>query len=193
MKFNFNIGTFNVRGLTIDYKRERLSQDLSNYHLDILCIQESKTQQRVDYEVGNNRLILLNSKSQHYGNGFLISNKWKSNVYKYWKVSDRISILQLEINTKTEKKENPIKHYKTVAPLKTIIGRNDFKCEQQANSETKLKISWKSYQKTPPPENKIKLVTVLIHHPQKSKTKILFLWSTYMHHKVMLKIMMRNR
>ena len=34
------IGTFNVRGLLLDGKREQLAVDFENYNLDVLCIQE---------------------------------------------------------------------------------------------------------------------------------------------------------
>ena len=43
----------------------------------------------------NNRLICLPSDSVHYGNGFFVSLKLVNHIHKYWKVSDRISVLQL--------------------------------------------------------------------------------------------------
>ena len=43
-----------------------------------------------------NRLITIASERNHYGNAFMISKKWKDNVNSYWKISDRISVLQLK-------------------------------------------------------------------------------------------------
>ena len=98
----FKLGTFNVRGLTKDVKQGQLSNDMSKYKLDVLCIQETKMKDLINIDIdGGNRLICLESKSGHYGNGFMVAKKWKNNIYKFWRVNDRIAVLQL----KTEKSE----------------------------------------------------------------------------------------
>ena len=38
----FNLGTFNVRGLTHVKKQKRLCADLESYHLDIVCFKRQK-------------------------------------------------------------------------------------------------------------------------------------------------------
>ena len=52
----------------------------------------------LDKNLNNHRIICLSSDSRHYGNGFIVSPKWKNNIYSYWKVSDRISVIQLQIS-----------------------------------------------------------------------------------------------
>ena len=100
MRKEFNIGTFNVRGLKDEQKRQDLAQDAERYNIDVLCIQETKLSEGIDCNVGNknDRLIALSSDNVHHGVGFVVSSKWKENIYKYWKVSDRIAVLQLSTN-----------------------------------------------------------------------------------------------
>ena len=62
--------------------------------MDICC---TKVKEAKDIDVNNHRIILMASECQHYGNGFIVSPKWKNNIYRYWRVSDRISILQLQM------------------------------------------------------------------------------------------------
>ena len=93
----FKLGTFNVRGLSQDYKQEQLSHDMSRYSLDVICIQETKIKELINIDIEGNRLICLESNSQHHGNGFMVSKKWKNNIYKFWRVNDRIAVLQLQL------------------------------------------------------------------------------------------------
>ena len=96
-KEQFSIGTFNVRGLTSQSKQDALSQDVNNYEIDICCLQETKIIDSNDYDTTNgNRLITIPSTSKHYGNGFIIAKRWKEYVHRYWKVSDRICVIQLK-------------------------------------------------------------------------------------------------
>ena len=92
----FCIGTFNVRGLNDKQKRAHLSNDIDNYKVDICCLQETKITEDIDTDINNNRLICFKSENHHYGTGFIVSNKWKNNIYRYWNLSDRISIIQLK-------------------------------------------------------------------------------------------------
>ena len=102
---NFTLGTFNVRGLTKSYKQRSLSEDINRYNIDICCLQETKIKENKDILLENgNRLITLGTETGniHYGNGFIINKKWRESVNSFWKVSDRICILQL----KTAKSQN---------------------------------------------------------------------------------------
>ena len=45
-----------------------------------------------------------------YGNGFIISDKWKNSVHRCWKESERISILQLK-TSKSKEKQSTIQPY----------------------------------------------------------------------------------
>ncbi|XP_057294528.1 uncharacterized protein LOC130623039 [Hydractinia symbiolongicarpus] len=57
---------------------------------------ETKIKENIDRNINDCRLICMETKNPHYGTGFIISRKWKNNIYKYWKISDRISVLQLK-------------------------------------------------------------------------------------------------
>ena len=80
------IGTFNVRGLNDENKQDLLSKDIEKYKLDICCLQETKLQKSFDQDIGKK--------------DFIVSEKWKNNVIKYWKVSDRLAVIQLELKEK---------------------------------------------------------------------------------------------
>ena len=68
----FNTGTFNVRGLTDEFKQEQLVHDGKKYKIDICCLQETKITENRDINIKDYRLITLQSNCRHYGNGFLI-------------------------------------------------------------------------------------------------------------------------
>ena len=70
---------------------------MKNYNIDICCLQETKIREGSDKMINRCRLITLPADIQYYGTGFIISSKWKDRVRKYWKVSERISIIQLNI------------------------------------------------------------------------------------------------
>ena len=92
------IGTFNVRGLTKNAKMEQLSRDLERYGVDICALQETKIKSGIDTSVNNFRLISLPTNQIAYGNGFMISPRISNHIHRYWKVSDRISILQINMD-----------------------------------------------------------------------------------------------
>ena len=94
----FNVGTFNVRTLQSEIRKKQLSKDLENYKLDIVCLQETKIQEGVDITIDGNRLICFKSDSRYYGCGFLVSRKWIGNIYRTWRVTDRICVIQFKID-----------------------------------------------------------------------------------------------
>ena len=97
MRSVFNLATFNISGLRQEFKRENLADDLKKYKVDACCLQETKLHEGLDTNVKNNRLLCLPSESVHYGiNGFFVSSKFVNHIHKYWKVSDRISVLQIQ-------------------------------------------------------------------------------------------------
>ena len=108
---HFRIGTFNVRGLKDEQKQKVLADDVDNYRLDICALQETKIKEGVDrnFEENKHRLIAFDSLQQHYGNGFIVAKKWKENIYKTWKVSDRICVLQLQ--TKLPEQESTFREW----------------------------------------------------------------------------------
>jgi exonuclease III len=96
---SLNIGTFNVRGLCDEKKKDNLAEDLAKYNVDVVCLQETKISEGTDCNIRNSRLITLKSTNKHHGNGFIVSSKWKENIHPVWKVSDRIAVLQLTTKT----------------------------------------------------------------------------------------------
>ena len=75
----FNIGTFNVRGLMKEQKQEFLARDIDNYNLDVCCLQETKIAEGIDQDIGDrkHKLVAFQSDCRFYGNGFVIDEKWK--------------------------------------------------------------------------------------------------------------------
>ena len=123
----FNIATFNVRGLTKQYKQESLSRDMNKYKIDICCLQECKITEKSDKNLENgNRLILMGAENINYGNGFLVSKKWKESVHRYWKISERISVLQMKTSKSQEKQVTNKPLYTTkLNGTKMIITKNN--------------------------------------------------------------------
>jgi exonuclease III len=103
----FCVGTFNIRGLVDDTKKEQLVRDVNKYGVDICALQETKIKDAGEYCINGSTLITFESKSKHYGNGFVVSPKLKDKIHKFWRESDRICVLQLaETNYKCEIKDD---------------------------------------------------------------------------------------
>lgn len=70
-------------------------EDLEKYKFGAYPLQETKLHKGVDINKKNNHLVCLQSESIQKGNGFFMSSKLFNYRHKYWKVSDRISLLQI--------------------------------------------------------------------------------------------------
>ncbi|XP_033120167.1 craniofacial development protein 2-like [Anneissia japonica] len=102
MKENvFNVATFNVRGLGDKFKRYQLATDITNYKVDVACLQETKLTETIDEYVHECRFINLGTKVKYYGCGFIIHKRWAPSISKFWKDSERISVLQLKTKENT--------------------------------------------------------------------------------------------
>ena len=117
---NIKIATFNVRGMNEKDKKQRLRDDMKRYNVDICCLQETKIGKSVDKQVGEYRFINIKPKCIYYGNGYVIAPKWKNNIVKYWKVSDRISVLQLRLKDDEEKYTSQIVNGNNTIKMKII-------------------------------------------------------------------------
>ena len=53
-----------------------------------------------DENINNHRLICIPIDNKAYGLGFMIHDRWKNNIAKVWKVSERISVTQFNITSK---------------------------------------------------------------------------------------------
>ena len=94
----FNVATFNLRGLAKRGKKQQLVRDIEKYQVDAFCLQETKIKKDKDQlqRIKGATLITLECSNQWHGNGFLISKTWTPHIHKYWRVTDRISVLQLK-------------------------------------------------------------------------------------------------
>ena len=90
-KRGFSLGSFNVRGITEDMKKEQLVSDIAQYGVDVCALQETKIRETGVHNINENIVITFDSTNKHYGNGFVVSKKWQKYVYKYWRESDRIA------------------------------------------------------------------------------------------------------
>ena len=80
---SFTLGSFNVRGITKEFKQKQLAMDMMKYGVDVCCLQEMKIEEGIDKQVDKYRLISLKPENKHYGNGFIISPKWINNIHRY--------------------------------------------------------------------------------------------------------------
>ena len=58
----FNLGTFNVRGLTSEIKEEQLCTDMEYDHLDLVCLQETKIANGADKTIEQLKLLCFESR-----------------------------------------------------------------------------------------------------------------------------------
>ena len=94
-KREFSAGTFNVRGLVDESKKEQLVRDTRRYGIDICAIQETKIETAKELIIDGCKLITFESTVSRYGNGFVVAEKWKDKIQKYWRESDRLCVLQI--------------------------------------------------------------------------------------------------
>ena len=130
------MGTFNLRGINDINKQRCLWRDIAKYKIDLCCLQETKLTEPTDKNFDNCRFINMGTESRHYGNGFVVSSEWSQNIVRYWKVSDRISVIQLRLkddNTylqmyiskrRNTKAENSEKREESVIGDKCICSNN---------------------------------------------------------------------
>ena len=95
-QIEFNVSTYNARGLNKQSKCQQLDEDLKRYGVDVVCLQETKIVEGVDINLKNSRLITFPTKNRYSGIGFLINKKWTDSIYKVWQVNERICVLQMK-------------------------------------------------------------------------------------------------
>ena len=94
-----SLATWNVRGLKASDKRQQLGRDCTKYHLDLTCLQETKVAANEDLELASgHKLVLIQQQTAKYrGLGFIIAPRLKPFVRRWWYVSDRVAVLDLDI------------------------------------------------------------------------------------------------
>ena len=71
-KRRFSVGSFNVRGVTEDAKKEQLVRDLNQYGIDVYALQKAKIENTGVQRVNGSMIITFDSKNKHYSNGFVV-------------------------------------------------------------------------------------------------------------------------
>ena len=74
-KRKFSVGSFNVRGFTEDKKKEQLVRDVNRYGVHVCALQKTKIENAGVHRVNRSMIITFDSKSKHYGNGFIVPKK----------------------------------------------------------------------------------------------------------------------
>ena len=109
------------------------------YSVDVCCLQETKIKDLNNYGINGSTVIAFHSDNKHYGNGFVIVKKQKNSIHKYWKVSDRICVLLLQLKTNLAGKDalyksEPIND--TRIKISELTTKENYKVEKV--SDTKL-------------------------------------------------------
>ena len=116
-----NIATFNVRGLSKRSKQQQLRWDMAQYGVDICAIQETKMKDGIEMNIDGYELKCFESKQKAYGNGFLVSPRFAPLIHKYWRVSDRISVMQFNLRNDNRSNNRQWKYsYKLCKPNVTV-------------------------------------------------------------------------
>ena len=110
--FTLSLATWNVRGLTATEKRQQLGRDCAKYHLDLICLQETKVVVNDVIELASRqKLVLIQQQTAKYrGLGFVIAPRLKPFVRRWWYVSDRVAVLYLAIPCR----DGTLCHYRVV-------------------------------------------------------------------------------
>ena len=90
------LANFIVHSLTKPHKQQQLIWDVTRYRIDVCAIEETKVQQLSDASSGNHGVIFFETKFPHFFNDFIVYPQLKNNVHKYWYISDRVSVLQVQ-------------------------------------------------------------------------------------------------
>ena len=80
----------------------------------MLCIQETKIKDGDSRVIRGNQLLRFESNSKHYGCGFVINKRLSNSIHRFWKVSDRVCVLQIKLEEVVYKKSK-------TSPLISII------------------------------------------------------------------------
>jgi len=99
---SLTLGSFNVRGLSSNLKRENLFKDLASYKVDICSLQETKLANGLETNSSGYRLICPAPESRHYGLGFAVSKGFAPHIQRYWTLSDRVGVLTVSLSKKTD-------------------------------------------------------------------------------------------
>ena len=118
-------------------KKHQLVQDLVDYKLDILCLQESKIQDGCDVNILGHRVLLFESDCRYYGNGFVIHKSVIPSIQKAWKVNDRVCAIQLSLDSQDQFKKGRIRSitlFNIYGPTSALTRNNPDEIDNLYNS-----------------------------------------------------------
>ena len=92
------VGTFNVRGLTSNIKKQQVVDDLRRYRVGICCLQETKIVDGTDETLNGYRIICLPTTCRNYGLGFAIHKSLSKRQRRLWSESDRVAVIQIRLS-----------------------------------------------------------------------------------------------
>ena len=98
-----SITTWNVRGLTKDFKREELVYDAKRYGFDFISLQETKCRECAEIDlIDGYKLILFGQNNDHgqHGIGFLVSPKFIDSVLDWNSISDRVAYINFRLTSR---------------------------------------------------------------------------------------------
>ena len=64
-----------------------------------------QNQRRVKCRHWQTQADTFDTDQSEYGNGFIVAEKWKNSIHKFWKVSDRICVIQFKTKKEEEYKK----------------------------------------------------------------------------------------
>ena len=90
------IATWNIRGIIDKDKQKNLLEDLINYNIDILTIQETHIRNTPKLELGGKYTLYHTGPKghSHHGVGIVVKNQYKG-IFK--PINDRICQLAIEL------------------------------------------------------------------------------------------------
>ena len=95
---DLNFGTFNVRGLTLEYKLQHLKDDCEFYNLDVCALQETKlttTQQKhLKSSSGKTEYNFLSFETDNHQHGiaFIVKDTF---IFTFKQLHDRLALINL--------------------------------------------------------------------------------------------------
>ena len=124
----FKLATWNIQGgLHSDEDSALLFSDLQNLQVDVACLQETHRSDVTILDPANtgNAIHFIDSDNttpahQRYGQGFYISAKWRPYLHSLKRVSNRISVINFNIN-RTKSKLVRITIINVYAPTSIIV------------------------------------------------------------------------
>ena len=106
-------------------------------------------------------MVCLKTDSRHYGNRFFISSKWRNNIHRCWKVSDRIAVLQYY-----QSKKEHVKRKRRIIMIRLLITIK--RKERYACTLKGMKIKFKRS----PPKDLITIIDVYAPHTQRLQEQL---------------------